>query len=101
MAMAASRSCASAAASSSGDIRPSSSLRVAAGPGTTVPGMATKRQPSKQRRQNQNRNNRVALEKRRQNIESGKVPAGQAAGATEAPAKKTSVLGRLTGTGGS
>ena len=60
--------------------------------------MSTKRQPSKQRRQSQNKANREALEKRRQNAEAGKIPSGKVGGeTTAAPAKSGGVLSRLTG----
>src|SRR5690349_17537023 len=98
--MAALRSCSSAATSGIGS---SWSLLVPARAGTTVPGMSTKRQPSKQRRQTQNRNNRAALEKRRQNVETGKAPAGKVGGDTKTSSTSSSAkssgsfLSRLTG----
>ena len=61
--------------------------------------MATKRQPSKQRRQTQNRQQRAALEARRAAAAAGGTPAGKVGGG--APAKSGSVLSRLTGSGAS
>ena len=61
--------------------------------------MSTKRQPSKQRRQTQNRQQRAALEARRAAAAAGEAPTGKVGGRT--PQKGGSVLSRLTGSGAS
>lgn len=61
--------------------------------------MSTKRQPSKQRRQTQNRQQRAALEARRAAAAAGEAPAGKVGEGT--PQKGESVLSRLTGSGAS
>jgi hypothetical protein len=60
--------------------------------------MATKRQPSKQRRQTQNQKQRAALNARREAAASGQAPSGKVGGTTgSANPARGSVLSRLRG----